>query len=109
MSLYISTVSDAQLEETISQNTLPVFVEFTATWCGPAKAAAPFLDKLATQYRDQITFLSIDVENFPLSSKKYLTQAVPTYLMFKKGQRVGTVTGPNQPEISLLLQKTLVD
>ena len=36
-------------------------VEFWATWCKPCIAAMPHLSELARQYRDQVTFIGVDI------------------------------------------------
>jgi thiol-disulfide isomerase/thioredoxin len=36
-------------------------IEFWATWCRPCLAAMPHLSKLANQYKDQVSFIAMDV------------------------------------------------
>ncbi|CAH9125262.1 unnamed protein product [Cuscuta epithymum] len=36
-------------------------VDFTASWCGPCKFMAPFIDTMASKYTD-VNFIKIDVD-----------------------------------------------
>lgn len=46
-------------------------LEFWATWCAPCRAVMPRLSELARQYRDQVTFLGVNIfENRKPSTAK---------------------------------------
>lgn len=81
------------IEKGKQEDTLSL-VDFWAEWCGPCKAIAPVLDELATEMSDvKIYKLNID-ENKEMPSK-YQVRAIPTLLLFKKGEVVETIVGVN--------------
>ena len=43
---------------------MPVFLKFTAEWCGPCKMIQPRLDELAKEYEGKVIFISVDVDVF---------------------------------------------
>ena len=43
----------------------PAIVDFYATWCGPCKAIAPVLEKLAAEYKGKIVVYKIDTDKEP--------------------------------------------
>ena len=87
--------------ETIKNNNGLFIVKFTATWCGPCKKIAPFVDEQFKNTPDIVTCANIDVDrNFDLfaflkSSKvrvpflrflksKKMVKGVPVILAYKK-------------------------
>ena len=45
----------------------PAIVDFYATWCGPCKAIAPVLEKLAAEYKGKIVVYKNDTDKEPES------------------------------------------
>ena len=54
----------------------PAIVDFYATWCGPCKAIAPVLEKLAAEYKGKIVVYKIDTDKEPELSGCFLAYAV---------------------------------
>lgn len=51
-------------------------VEFWATWCKPCLAAMPHLSELAKEYKDQVTFIAMDVLEFKNTSLEHVKAVV---------------------------------
>ena len=62
---------------------------FTASWCGPCKALAPRMEKLASQ----INYRKIDVDSNQEFAAKYGVRNIPTVLVFKNGEVVEKQVG----------------
>jgi len=63
-----------------------MLVDFYATWCGPCKKIAPELETLSKKYPN-VTFLKVDVDELSELSERYKINAMPTFMMFKKGSK----------------------
>ena len=77
----------------VLQSDTPVLVDFTATWCGPCKALAPIVDKIADEFHGKVKVGKLDIDANPQITAKYGVRSVPTVLVFKGGQQVGKHVG----------------
>ena len=71
----------------------PVLIDFYATWCGPCKAMSPIVEALGKELQGQARVLKIDVDKNQALAAQYKIQAVPTFMIFKKGQVVWKKAG----------------
>ncbi len=86
-------VSDTNFDDIVLKSDKPVVVDFFAEWCGPCKAMAPALSELATDMKDSVTVVKIDVDKSPQTAHKYNIRAMPTLLIFKDGEVAAQHTG----------------
>ncbi|WP_394130177.1 thioredoxin TrxA [Shewanella maritima] len=93
MSDKIVTLSDDSFENDVINADTPVLVDFWAEWCGPCKMIAPILDDVAQEYEGKVTVAKLNVDQNNVSPAKYGVRGIPTLLMFKGGELVGTKVG----------------
>jgi thioredoxin 1 len=95
--------TDQNFENEVLKSDTPVLVDFTATWCGPCKALAPIVEKIADDYAGKVKVGKLDIDANPDLTAKYGVRSVPTVLVFKGGQKVGQHMGLTSREKLLTL------
>jgi thioredoxin 1 len=86
-------VTDATFESEVLRCDLPVLVDFWAPWCGPCRAIAPVIDELTQEFAGQVKILKMNVDENPATPSTYGIRAIPTLILFKRGEVVEQVTG----------------
>jgi thioredoxin 1 len=89
----IVELTDANFEAEVLKSTVPVLVDFTATWCGPCKALAPVVEGLANEAAGKFKVAKLDIDDASETARKYRVMSVPTVLVFKDGQVKGQHVG----------------
>ncbi len=82
-----------QFEAEVKKSTLPAVVDFSATWCGPCKALAPAIDKLANDYAGKAKVFSMDVDKAQAIATTFGIRGVPTVIFFKNGAEADRIVG----------------
>ena len=86
-------LTDENFQTEVVDSSLPVLVDFWATWCGPCKMVAPIVDELANEYDGKIKFGKVDVDTAQKTAGEFRIQSIPTLLIFKDGKVADQVVG----------------
>jgi thioredoxin 1 len=63
----------------------PVLVDFYADWCGPCKAMNPIIKEVAKAVEGKARVIKVDIDKSVQAAQVYNVHAVPTFIVFKKG------------------------
>lgn len=76
-----------------AEASVPVLVDFWAQWCGPCRAVAPELVKLAKERAGSLIVAKVDTDALPQVGSKFNIRSIPTFILFRNGEEAGRVTG----------------
>ncbi|AID16854.1 putative thioredoxin [Dinoroseobacter phage vBDshPR2C] len=104
----IRTLSDADFVPEMRENTDPIVVMFTGSWCPPCKRMKPVFEDMAEQMQGDIRFAEMDIEQAEKTANELGIRSVPSLVLFADGMireiHVGTM---NKTELRLWIQENI--
>ena len=91
----ILNVDKNNFSEEVLNSSLPVLVDFWASWCTSCKMMAPILEEISMEMKDKIKMVKIDAGN-PANQElvtKYEIQNLPGIKLVKNNQVIGEFFG----------------
>jgi thioredoxin 1 len=99
---HVVELNEANWDQEVVKSDKPVLVDFWAPWCGPCRALAPTIDKVADQFSGKVKVGKINTDDSPDLAAKYRISGIPALLFFKgSDQPVERLVGL-QPESALV-------
>ena len=91
-------------KEEVLEASVPVLVDFWATWCGPCQMIGPVIEEIAGEVTDT-KICKVDVDAQPELARQYKVLSIPTLMVFKNGELVKRESGAKPKEEILEMLK----
>lgn len=87
----------------------PAVIDFYATWCGPCKATAPNVEKIAEEYDGKVDVYKVDVDQQEELAAIFGIQSIPTILFIPKtGNPVKNVGAMSYEQLKQAVNQVLL-
>ena len=101
-------VTEQTFEAEVINNDKAVIVDFWAEWCGPCRAVAPVLDRIAEERAGELVVVKVNIDEEPGLAQRFGVQSIPTMILFKDGEPAKVTIGA-QPKGALEKSLGLVE
>ena len=89
----VTALDQQQFDRFLTNNDLPVVVDFWAPWCDPCKMMAPAFEKVAGELKSSMRFARVNTEAEQALAARFTIRSIPTLAVFRKGREVSRQSG----------------
>lgn len=102
--MQVKTITKDNFQEVVNNATVPVLIDFWASWCGPCRMLSPVVDEIAEEMADSVIVGKVNVDEESELAAKFKVMSIPTLLVFKGGKLTATSVGvkPKQEILAML-------
>ncbi len=80
-------------ENEVKNSTLPVLIDFWATWCGPCMMLSPVIEEVARETEGKVKVCKVNVDEERALALEFSVSSIPTLVVMKDGKEVKRSVG----------------
>ncbi len=89
----VITITKENYDEEVINSSVPVLLDFWATWCGPCRMLSPIVDEIANEVEGKAKVGKINVDEQPDLAQQFGIMSIPTLVFMKNGEVVAKEVG----------------
>ena len=94
----VITITKENYEEEVINSSVPVLLDFWASWCGPCRMLSPIVDEIAEEVEGKVKVGKINVDDEEELAVRFGIMSIPTLLVFEGGKIVNSAIGARSKE-----------
>ncbi len=97
-------ITKENYQSEVLSSSVPVLIDFWATWCGPCRMMTPVIEEIAEESDGSYKVASVNVDDEPELANAYAVNAIPCFVVVENGERKASTLGvkPKSAVLALL-------
>ena len=97
----VITLTKEKFEAEALKASVPVLVDFWASWCGPCRMVSPIVDEIAEESDGSYKVGKVNVDEQPELASQFGVMSIPTLIVLENGKVKNTAVGARPKEFIL--------
>ncbi|NMJ41625.1 thioredoxin TrxC [Roseomonas sp. JC162] len=87
------TLDEAGFRRHLRADSLPILVDFWASWCGPCRTMAPEFEAAAGMLEPTMRLAKVSTEDAPALAQELQIRGIPLIVLFRDGREIARQAG----------------
>ncbi|MDR2211697.1 MAG: thioredoxin [Spirochaetaceae bacterium] len=80
------TITGDNFDAEVVKSSVPVLLDFWASWCNPCRMIAPFIEQIANEYQGRLKVGKVNVDEQGDLAAQHGIVSIPTLAVYKDGK-----------------------